>query len=618
MSCPLFCRLHVMVLSGVVACALLVLSCGRALHAQIEPAVGSQNVAIADPPVPRPGTTPCIVQLFHKEHFGESGTNTRMDAAPHPYTYQPPDGCKGPWSKIVFEADFFVDAGHQYDRTVSVWLNGVNLYFGTTEEPSPAFGPSWHVERDLTDYASLLRSPGKGAALVNNWLDSIRGSMIYGSARVLFYPANDRFPAPSTPDAVYSLSEENAATNLQSGKDQLLRKLDLPQNTARVYLDLLAQSQFHDEFWYTCLPDQYVEQTSSFAMRRGYAGAPVHPRACNGGAYREAEVSIDGQPAGLAPIYPWVYTGGIDPYLWRPTPGVQTLTFVPYRLDLTPFAGVLSDGAQHSIAVQVIGANQYFSVAAALLVYRDPKAQQTKGAITRNTLAGASLEPTVSSTLGKDTTNVSGDVLTRAEQRYIIEGYVETPAGRVNTRVEQHITFANTQKFTTVDAQTYRQVTEQTAHVDGTSDSTGKASAKRMLQRSFDYALTRDSLRHSNAGGSSTRKVDLQQNFDLRLEQHAAGQAPYHASVRNTRIASAQATFDPAHRSVSSNQGQSSKQTFAFNDSLGNCYQAEVQALDGKVSSYSKGQGCAAKPIRWFVHPDGSPDSFGWRTIKFQ
>jgi len=67
-------------------------------------------------------------------------------------------------------------------------------------------------------------------------------------------------------------------------------------------------------------------------------------------AFREGEISIDGAPAGAAPVYQWIYTGGIDPFFWEPIPGVQALNFCPYRIDLTPFAGVLSNGQPHTIA----------------------------------------------------------------------------------------------------------------------------------------------------------------------------------------------------------------------------------------------------------------------------
>lgn len=601
-------------LTGVFICAALVALCSQALRAQKKPLVGSPNVAIADPPVPRPGTKPCTVQLFPKESFGAAGENTRMDAVPHAFSYSPPTGCKAPWAKVVLEADFSVDPGHQYDRTASIWLNGVNLYFGTTEEPSPDFGPSWHVQRDLTDYTSLFRSPGKGVAWINNWVDAKRASIIHASAKLLFYPADANFPAPRTPDAVYSLGDHNAAANLESGSDQLLLRRAFPRNTIRVYMDLFTQSQFHDEFWYTCLPDRYIQQTTAFAMKRGYKGAPVHPRACGGGSYREAEVSVDGQPAGLAPISPWVYTGGIDPFLWRPTPGVETLNFVPYRLDLTPFAGLLSDGAQHSVSVRVLGANHYFSVAAALLVYRDSKSKETGGAVTRNTLRGASLEPTIASTLGKDASKMNGEVKTRAKQSYVIEGYVNTSGGRVRTRVEQNLSFANTQTFSTASAQSTRHVTEQAAHAESTSRSTGVPSAGRMLTRSLDYSLKVNVLR-SNHDGNRTHAVHLRQNFIKHLEQREHGRPPYQASIRNTRTTADQATFsaEHAHAEPFHNTGQSSTQMFAFTDSLGNCYRAQVKALGGKVTSFTEGQGCGAKPMQWFVHPHGWPESFGWR-----
>jgi hypothetical protein len=612
MTQNLVCRLSIMLLAVIG----LIVPCGRALSAESKPVVGSPNVAIADPPIPVPSTAPCAVQLFPNEDFGPTGENTRMDSVPHPFDYQPPADCKGPWAKVVLVAAFSVDAGHQYDRTASIWLNGVNLYFGTTQEPAPNFSPSWQIERDLTDYTSLLRSPGKGDVLINNWVDTQRASIIHASAKLLFYPVDASHPAPRTPDEIYSLNgTTNAPVNLQTGDDQLLRKIEFPRNTSRVYLDVFAQSQFHDEFWYTCLPDEYIQQTTAFAMRRGYKGAPVRPRACSGGSYREVEVSLDGQPAGLAPISPWVYTGGIDPYLWRPTPGVETLNFVPYRVDLTPFAGLLSDGAEHSVVVQVLGSNHYFSVGAALLVYRDRKAERTGGAVTRNTLKGASLKPTVTSTLGKDPTKVEGEVLTRAKQSYVIEGYVNTPAGRVRTRVEESVSFANTQKFTAVDPQTTRHVTEQSGQVSSTSRSTGGDSGGPTLQSSFDYSLTSDVLRRSGQDRSRSQTVRLQQNFDRQIHQRQGGQPSYQASIHNARTAADQVTFNfnAGHIGSSGNRDQTSTQTFTFTDSLGDCYRAKLNAAGGKVSSFTEGQGCGTQSMHWYVHPNGSPDSFGWR-----
>ena len=102
-------------------------------------------------------------------------------------------------------------------------------------------------------------------------------------------------------------------------------------------------------------------------------------QSCGSTGFRETEVSIDGQPAGVAPVYPWIYTGGIDPFLWEPIPGVQTLNFKPYRVDLTPFAGLLSDGQPHNVALNVFNANSYFAATATLLLYTDREPKKLPG-----------------------------------------------------------------------------------------------------------------------------------------------------------------------------------------------------------------------------------------------
>ena len=70
---------------------------------------------------------------------------------------------------------------------------------------------------------------------------------------------------------------------------------------------------------------------------------------------------------------------------------MQTLNFKPFRVPLTPFAGVLSNGTiAHQIALSVYGANSYFSVTGALMLYLDHGGSQVTGSITQNTLAAPS------------------------------------------------------------------------------------------------------------------------------------------------------------------------------------------------------------------------------------
>src|SRR6201991_5324961 len=379
--------------------------------------VGSANVAVADPSVPRPPGKACTVELFNGFTF--------RDFSNHPYTYAPPVGCGKSWSKVVLEADFSVTAGRQFDRTASLWLAGANIYFGTTQEPSATVSPSWHVERDVSDFASVLGQPQTGQAILGNIVDGTYTGIISGSARLVFYPANVLAPKVDAPDAVFPLSDgtDGGSVALNTGNDVLSRTLTLPTNVERAYLDVFAQGQSGDEFWYSCVPDALADEAQS----------------CGGGSYREVQVSIDGQQAGVAPVYPWIFTGGIDPYMWRPTPGVQTLNFLPYRVDLTPFASRLNDGKAHTLAIGVTGANSYFSVTGNLFVYLDHHRKVVTGPVTANTLASKPPQATVANNLTDTDGVIGGNVVTNASRTFELAGYLDTSHGRVSTSVEQTV-----------------------------------------------------------------------------------------------------------------------------------------------------------------------------------
>ena len=53
---------------------------------------------------------------------------------------------------------------------------------------------------------------------------------------------------------------------------------------------------------------------------------------------------VDGIFAGAAFPFPVIYSGGINPVLWRPIVGLHSLNIPPLSFDLTPFVGVMDDG----------------------------------------------------------------------------------------------------------------------------------------------------------------------------------------------------------------------------------------------------------------------------------
>ena len=479
-----------------------------------KPQIGQQNVATADLLVAHPPTRPCIVTLFQSDTFDVY--------APLPFTYSPPAGCPGPWARVVFVAHFNENAGVQYDRSAYVFLGNAALYFGTTPEPTSSVGPVWTVERDVTDYSALLAEPQSGAATIFNIVNSTYTGVIHGSGYLYFYPAPhgedgeegaaraDGRVLGTAPSAVYPLNSANQPSYLDTPAQQLAQQITFPTNMTHVYLEVTAQSQIGDEFWYTCVPDQYVQELQS----------------CGSSGYRQVVVEVDGRTVAYAPVSPWIFTGGIDPFLWQPTPGVQTLNFKPFRVDLTPLAAELDNGKPHTIAVSVYNDGNYFSVAASLLVYQDMRLSAIRGAVTEVDVPA--LAPNVTADLASGAGgSVSGSVSVSSAVRTRLSGYLELPDGLRSTSVEQDFQFANRQNYTINNTVYDQQIALSSAVRTVTQVSgAGRRDERRVSTWSFPLTLSYDQAQQANGDYAITTSV--LQHFGERTAaawDGAAGQA---------------------------------------------------------------------------------------------
>jgi hypothetical protein len=534
------------------------------------PVVGSQNTVTADPPVSRPNEKPCVVQLFSDFQFTDFSIKT--------YQYTPPASCPGPWQKIVFTADFNVTAGRQFDRTAVINLGNVNIYFGTTPEPRENLSPSWHVERDETDYSALFTSPQSGQVILGNVVNGTYTGVISGSAQLEFYPAQGSSESGGQhlfPDEVLPLAQSNGQGGINepaflfTPTDQLASTFTLPRNVERAYLDVITQSQIGDEFWYTCVPNDVTTELQS----------------CGATAFREGEVSIDGQPAGVAPVYPWVYTGGVDPYLWEPIPGVQTLNFVPYRVDLTPFAGVLSNGQPHTIALTVYNANNYFSATATLLLFLDHNSQQVTGAVTADTI-GSGPTPSINENLQTDASGtITGSVTAFSSRQFMVAGYANTSHGRVNTEIHQTILFKNLQNFTINSSQYVQDISQDTRVESVTIAHSGPSTVE--SQETFHYPLTMNIGLNFAADGSFDQQTTVSQGYSFRLL------SPYSATVVNDLVHSADTLNFNSSGAFTGNVGAKSSQSYDLFDSQGESYSCSLASENNVLTSVS--EGCTAK-----------------------
>jgi hypothetical protein len=540
--------------------------------------VGSSNTVTADMPVPRPDTTPCTVTLFDNYVFKNFNNQT--------FNYTPPASCKGPWAKVVFNFDVSVTKGTQYDRTATIWLDGAPIYFGTTAEPDSTLAPSWHVERDVTELSALFTQASQGQiALYNCYCLPTYNAYQEGKAYVQFYPPDAKYPAPKVPDEVIGLPYSPPLGNLTTIKyaDTMSITKTFPKNVTSAYLDVYLQSQSDEEQWFMCVPTDVWTQSGN---ELGF---------CQYTALREGDVSLDGTPAGTAPIFPWIYTGGLDPDLWSPLPGVQTLNFKPFRVDLTPFASTLSDGSSHTISVGVANAYSYFSGTGDLLIYRDPGATTVTGKLESNSLSARppiSIVNTIkygkgSGLFGQSV--ASGSVKTTSNRGYTIEGYVNTSYGKVDTTVRVSSTFENDQLFDYTSTGYTQDLNQST--VDKRVTTTVLNGKSTVTTETHTYPLA---VRYPISETSTGFQLPLlvYQGYDD--DVNVTGEHPSWYREFNTVQSADTMIFDDNFNWINAINGASS-QLYTYQGSGQQCYGRELTSKNNVLAT-DTAPGCSARP----------------------
>lgn len=350
----------------------------------------------------------------------------------------------------------------------------------------------------------------------------------------------------------------NLPATLSSPTDQLTTTFTLPTNTERAYLDVVAQSQSSDEQWYACFPNDLAGINEVYG--------------CGNTDFRETEVTIDGQLAGIAPVSPWVFTGFL-PDEWVPTPGAQTLEFVPFRVNLTPFAGLLSNGQPHTIAISVFNDDSYFSATASLLLFLDSGSTQITGAVTKNTLT--SPNPVVTENL-QGTGTITGTINVTSDRKYTIAGYVNTSHGKVATSIAQQQNFSGTQTidFDTVNFTVLDQNTDvQTSLSSKTTVSTRKGTY--VVRDNFSFPIT-VGFSYPVSSSPYGYTVATTQKYSTTDKVSLDGNAVYSSSLTNSMSAT---DVSPA----------SSSQKYSYSDSDGARYTCHIASASNTLTAVSGG-----------------------------
>ncbi|MEV6523600.1 peptide-N4-asparagine amidase [Longispora sp. NPDC051575] len=359
----------------------------------------------ATPAIERPAGPSCTVRVV---------THKFVNFDPYTSTYQPPAGCAGDWGKVVLDLHGAVK-GRQFDRLGAMSMGGVTIFKTSTPEPS-ADGIEWKVEKDVTAYSALFRSPQPVWMLIGNVVNETYTGILDITVDLTFYAAGK---AKNPAHTVQPLADPH-----REGTDQV-GTVTLPRSTERLVAEVYATGSGGgcEEFWYSVAP-------ADAAYSCAYGSGP----------YREVQVLVDGKLAGIAAPYPHIYTGGWgNPFLWYAVPAPRAFDVRPLTYDLGPFIGQLTDGQPHRLAVRVVGVPE----------------GQSGWDVPTNVLSWQGSAPVTGSVTSVNdypvknvVTAADKKVTVSAGHRFAATGVLNTSRGQVTTSVDQTVTNDSTHTWT--------------------------------------------------------------------------------------------------------------------------------------------------------------------------
>ncbi|KAK6934142.1 Peptide-N4-(N-acetyl-beta-glucosaminyl)asparagine amidase A [Dillenia turbinata] len=385
-------------------------------------------------PINLPKTKPCSYLVLQHD-FGYTYRKPPVLA-----NYTPPENCPSQeFSKIVLEWKSTC-RGKQFDRIFGVWLGGVEILRSCTAEPIPT-GTIWMVEKDITRYNSLLMQNQTLAVYLGNVVDNTYTGIYHVNITIKFYPEEhslNRF-LPSLGNLGHGNRHSRANLILPISRNLPLNdglwfeienstdiqvEFKIPRNVYRAVLEVYVSFHENDEFWYSNPPQEYIDANN-------LTNTPGN------GPFREVLVSLDSVIVGAVLPFTVIYTGGINPFLWRPITGIGSFDLPSYDIEITPFLEKILDGETHEFAFSVTNALNVWYVDANLHLWLDTRSTQTEGKL----LSSNSMPSLVS--LESNFKGLNGTFLTKVSRSISSSGWVKSSHGRITSHFAQEFNYTN-------------------------------------------------------------------------------------------------------------------------------------------------------------------------------
>lgn len=383
----------------------------------------------------------CSYHILHHD-FGYTYGNPPVLA-----NYTPPSHCLySKFSKIVLEWKATCE-GRQFDRIFGVWLDGVELLRSCTAEPR-ANGIVWSVEKDITRYQSLLLNHQQNqtlAVLLRNIVDKTYTGVYHVDIAIHFYGYPYRMNTHKTKkfDSIKFRSDFKSHADLilpisrnlpfndgfwfeiQNSTDVGLKEFVVPQNAYRAVLEVYVSFHENDEFWYSNPPNEYLVANNITDSTPG------------NGPFREVVVTLDEKVVGSVWPFTVIYTGGVNPLLWRPITGIGSFDLPSYDIEITPFLGTILDGKKHLFGFSVTNALNAWYIDANLHLWLDAKSSRTEGELVNH------VDKPLVESLVADFNGLNGTFLTSAKKSILATGWVRSSFGNITTSFVQDFDYNN-------------------------------------------------------------------------------------------------------------------------------------------------------------------------------
>ncbi|KAM1655620.1 hypothetical protein ACFX14_007916 [Malus domestica] len=531
-------------------------------------------------PIELPKTKPCT-QLVLQHDFGYT-----YGKAPVFAKYTPPSHCPSQtFSKIVLEWNATCK-GRQFDRIFGVWLGGVELLRSCTAEPRPN-GIVWSVEKDITRYYSLLQNDQTLAVYLGNLIDKTYTGIYHVNISIHFYPAEKNLNYNyekklgnlasgyhSWADLILPISRNLPLNDglwfkIQNSTDTQLKEFEIPQNVYRAVLEVYVSFHENDEFWYSNAPNEYIAANN-------LSGTPGN------GPFREVVVSLDGEVVGAVWPFTVIFTGGVNPLLWRPITAIGSYDLPSYDIEITPFLGKILDGKSHKFGFNVTSALNVWYVDANLHLWLDKQSTKTEGGLLKH----SSLPLVVS--LVSDFKGLNGTFLTRVGRSVSSTGWVKSSYGNITTDAIQDFHYSNTMVMRN-DANT--QIVNQKIHFNDTLHIRPPSSSAYSMSsnKKFPLYLYTDYLDQANETYKLVTNVEL--GF-IEKKSASAGSQLSGSSVRN--LQNAEGNMVVKNNLVASGLG-STQQVYRY-DGGKSCYFRNISSSNYTILYDAVRSTCGQKP----------------------